>query len=687
MELNEPYAHSNTPELFISISDEVTKRYIAKYILPVPVSIYPSHRQVNLVLRSVSIVHKEFSPCIRISVKNQDASLSSAAMLQNEYTSKMIILECFLRGIVNSTFPFGCRCIAALKIVHDSSDYLAKIKAIQKRFQEDCPTVFPQLKPHAQLDFDSNGSLITDYPLIKSGVPHLIYDKGRSSKSQKGQGYYQMTASTQISSQPEWNEHFMSFNAETALVVEFYRDPYLTDTTHEILPIEDLLAYAIIPLGDFSVIAQTEARSVLNLDNVLLNFVGVYQNFPETEDVFCAIDIKVPSNWAKLKPTSYKLPQQEKAALKPVQGFLKSNFEQLLDLVKLERENELRAAAEAAEEPLESKQLVFTYADVSQRQRLIDRLLLELEDRSKSIQKVGSELVASKERNEQLEGKVKQLEAKLRENETKTNQLLNTIDIKDVPLDELQRRYTAMAERLKTELARNSQMSKQIESANLTLIERNDYEKKCLELQQAHMAQQSLLQKLQVDVDAMSHTKATIKKQESVISKLATFLKDKLPLSVQSELGKVFKFFDHCIQDKIDEVLSSKEPDGIEVCLHKILADETAILKARIRELEEQKERPTDCLGTKSEDDYYEVLFRAETSEVRVAALEEELARNAKEFAKRLADMQKQLIVRPVEKFSIYDSMKEKVHSKHGDKKDEAQTISLSQITKEIYPE
>ncbi|KAJ3199042.1 hypothetical protein HDU82_000770, partial [Entophlyctis luteolus] len=437
-----------------------------------------------------------------------------------------------------------------------------------------------------------------------------------------------------------------------------------------------LLAYAIIPLGDFSVIAQTEARSVLNLDNVLLNFVGVYQNFPETEDVFCAIDIKVPSNWAKLKPTSYKLPQQEKAALKPVQGFLKSNFEQLLDLVKLERENELRAAAEAAEEPLESKQLVFTYADVSQRQRLIDRLLLELEDRSKSIQKVGSELVASKERNEQLEGKVKQLEAKLRENETKTNQLLNTIDIKDVPLDELQRRYTAMAERLKTELARNSQMSKQIESANLTLIERNDYEKKCLELQQAHMAQQSLLQKLQVDVDAMSHTKATIKKQESVISKLATFLKDKLPLSVQSELGKVFKFFDHCIQDKIDEVLSSKEPDGIEVCLHKILADETAILKARIRELEEQKERPTDCLGTKSEDDYYEVLFRAETSEVRVAALEEELARNAKEFAKRLADMQKQLIVRPVEKFSIYDSMKEKVHSKHGDKKDEAQTVN-----------
>ncbi|KAJ3065283.1 Coiled-coil domain-containing protein 33, partial [Rhizoclosmatium hyalinum] len=179
------------------------------------------------------------------------------------------------------------------------------------------------------------------------------------------------------------------------------------------------------------------------------------------------------------------------------------------------------------------------------------------------------------------------------------------------------------------------------ESYNLNLMERNDFEKKYLELQQAHMGQQNLLQRLQKDQDSLKDTKETLKKQERIITKLGSYLKDRLPSNLQG---------------KVNDVLMSKEPEDVEVNLHKILAEENAQLKKRIMELESRKDVVGESedtpvpRGSVPQDQYYKALMRAETNETRIIALEQELTNNAREFARKLADMQKQLIAKELSK-------------------------------------
>ncbi|KAJ3252452.1 Coiled-coil domain-containing protein 33 [Chytriomyces hyalinus] len=656
----EPYSsqqQSEIPEIFISILDESSKRYIAKFNLPIAAKHFPSHRQVNLVLRSVSTIHKEYTPCLRVSVRNEDCAVTAAPQLQKDYTKAMVFLELCLKGVV-SALPFGAHFIAVLKITNSMNDYKAKMAQLQNRFRESCPTTFPQLLPAAQLDFDSNGTLISDYPLTKDApVPFLIHDKPNQIIPHRGKAdatYYQMTTATAYTQKPEWNEHFMfcmdlmSVGVETALVIEMYKEPPITDdrrATNSNFAIDEIIAFGIVPLGDFSVIPNAETRKVLTIDDVALRFVGQYDGMPGTSNIACALDIKVPENWDALKPETIK-PKPAKKEHRSVKTNLECSIEQLLEMVKQEREVEMSAAATAAESPMQAKHMTFTYADVEQRQRLIDKLLHELETRSNAVQKVGQDLVASKERNAKLEEKIKLLEDKLRESEIKTNKLLNTVDIQDIPRLELEKRYSSMAERLQNEIVKHRNLSAQLEVAQLAQIERNDVEKKYLEMQQAHMAQQKLLHALQTDKEAENLFKATIKKQEHVIARLGSYLKERVPANIQS---------------KIEDAIKASDPDELEVNLYKVLADENTTLKRQIYEMEKRQstEAPAPKLNDiryqsqpssnvanshgVPESTYVEVLMRAESSETRVVVLEEELARNAKRFAKQLADMQKKL--------------------------------------------
>ncbi|KAJ3224830.1 Coiled-coil domain-containing protein 33 [Chytriomyces hyalinus] len=656
----EPYSsqqQSEIPEIFISILDESSKRYIAKFNLPIAAKHFPSHRQVNLVLRSVSTIHKEYTPCLRVSVRNEDCAVTAAPQLQKDYTKAMVFLELFLKGVV-SALPFGAHFIAVLKITNSMNDYKAKMAQLQNRFRESCPTTFPQLLPAAQLDFDSNGTLISDYPLTKDApVPFLIHDKPNQIIPHRGKPdatYYQMTTATAYTQKPEWNEHFvfcmdlMSIGVETALIIEIYKDPPITDdrrTTTSNFAIDEIIAFGVVPLGDFSVIPNAETRKVLNVDDIALRFVGQYDGMPGTSNIACALDIKVPENWDALKPETIK-PKPAKKEHRSVKTNLECSIEQLLEMVKQEREVEMSAAATAAESPMQAKHMTFTYADVEQRQRLIDKLLHELETRSNAVQKVGQDLVTSKERNAKLEEKIKLLEDKLRESEIKTNKLLNTVDIQDIPRLELEKRYSSMAERLQNEIVKHRNLSAQLEVAQLAQIERNDVEKKYLEMQQAHMAQQKLLHALQSDKEAENLFKATIKKQEHVIGRLGSYLKERVPANIQG---------------KIDEAIKASEPDELEVNLYKVLADENTALKRQISDMEKRQNseahapklndiryHPQPYSNNASahvvpEATYVEVLMRAESSETRVVVLEEELARNAKRFAKQLADMQKRL--------------------------------------------
>jgi hypothetical protein len=134
LEFDEPYVQSNIPSVNLTIADNITKRIIAKFNIPIQSTFFPSHRQLTLILRAVSPVPEMSSPHARISITNVDASISSPYLLQREYQDKMVFMEFLLRGLSkNTNLPFDSRMIAVLRIVDDGSEYVSERKLLQKR--------------------------------------------------------------------------------------------------------------------------------------------------------------------------------------------------------------------------------------------------------------------------------------------------------------------------------------------------------------------------------------------------------------------------------------------------------------------------------------------------------------------------------------------------------------------------
>lgn len=111
----------------------------------------------------------------------------------------------------------------------------------------------------------------------------------------------------------------MTFTPETSLVIEYYREPSVLvsadpfrpeeysvdfDEPSKGRPVDDMLAYSIIPLGDFTVLPKTESGKVVPVNNLKVNFVGNYEQLPGTGAIFCKIDIRVPDNWHLIRPTT-----------------------------------------------------------------------------------------------------------------------------------------------------------------------------------------------------------------------------------------------------------------------------------------------------------------------------------------------------------------------------------------------
>ncbi|KAJ3196622.1 hypothetical protein HK101_008303 [Irineochytrium annulatum] len=542
----EPYTVANTPSVFISIADNITRRIIAKFVIPISVVYFPSHRQQCLILRSVSPTVNLPSPSLRVSLTNFDLSVSSPYHLQKEYNNKMIYLELLLKGVTPAPMPIPVRCIAVIRLIKNGTEYGAKMATGQRRYKEGYPPIHKTLAPATQLDFDSTGKLISDYPLSRDlFVPHLVYHKSENGirTTYSEDSFYQMTRSSIFELRPTWNEHFLycidmsELGPETSLAIEFYKDPPCSDispakpvpvdTTDQtdLSPrsIHEMIAYSIVSIGDFSALPVTEPGRIKNL-SVQMNFVDRYGTMAEVDNVYVSLDVKVPDNWLKVTNLQHHLAEHEK----------------------------------------------------------------------------------------------------------KTTQLLNTVDIDLISNEELQKRYVLLAEKFQNEARKYKDVSGRLEEAQNVYIE-----KRYLEVQQAHMSQQAYIQKLQVQaliqnmplpfikiqLDKAAKYKATVRKQEQIITKLETFLKEGFPIAKKEQL---------------DTILDS-HPDStsLESGIYRLLVEENQQLKDRLFEMEQ------NALYTDS--DYVKLLLRAESAEVRVSALEAEIVKGARTFAAELAELRGQV--------------------------------------------
>lgn len=225
LHFNQSYCQTGLPTIVLTIADNVSKRCLAKFNIPISTTFFPSYRQLTLLLRSVSpAADMTAIPHVRLSITNIDTTISCTRILEREYEDQVVFLEMNLRGFSRIPLPFEANAICAVRLVSDGQEYANRLKTLQKRFQSGFPFTAPPLQPHVTLDFDVKGQVLNESNLSRDiYVKGLIYNRGRKprvplSEIEDDAPYYQMTVAkgiqlmennTHVSSNPVWNQNFV----------------------------------------------------------------------------------------------------------------------------------------------------------------------------------------------------------------------------------------------------------------------------------------------------------------------------------------------------------------------------------------------------------------------------------------------------------------------------------------------
>ncbi|KAJ3118078.1 hypothetical protein HDU96_004082 [Phlyctochytrium bullatum] len=271
-------------------------------------------------------------------------------------------------------------------------------------------------------------------------------------------------------------DNYFQMTSWSRIVIELYRayvpsdnpihenpENMFTDKDHR-KNLSDMVAYVLIPLGDFTVVPPNQAGKPISIKNSRLTFVDGFKSLAGVEKISLPLQITVSESWT-VTPTG--VPSSERRKI--VKDF---------DFLEVEGMKEETARPE--------------------RQRLIDRLLKELSDRTEAVKKIGQDLFLSRERNAILEKKIKELEQVIQQKELKLVQLINTVDIDTIPHENLKRKYVMLAERLKEEMKRSKELDEKLKQIDAVNLASADKDKQLKDLQDAHVAQQAYVQKLQV---------------------------------------------------------------------------------------------------------------------------------------------------------------------------------------------
>ncbi|TPX69550.1 hypothetical protein SpCBS45565_g02253 [Spizellomyces sp. 'palustris'] len=672
MELSEPYDVSHGFEIQLTVADGGTKRIFARYILPISRVWLPSHRQVTLLLKS-NMEDNDPSPHLLVSLTNLNLGFTRAIDLRREYDKPVVVIGGVLREFVTEGLPSPMRVYAVLKV--DDPTYLLEREDIIQQ----------QLQPHLHLEFDSHGQLLSGNPMEDMSIPHSVYQNQYRSRSTRDQ-YYQITPSCESSMKPVWRQPFTfvldheDVTDRTCLCIEFYREAppaqeafeIVGELPHDTQGNDHCFGYSIIRLDELFQSNLVKGGQPIVLDAVKVRFFSPYSKHPGTRNAEISLEIDCPEDW---KPVpSFKSKQFGTGPLHYM------GFDSLLKTVRAHRggAEQVKSASFETDQKLDMKQLTFTYRDIEQRQQLIDRLTKEMDARTEAVKKVGQDLLRVREINARLEAKIRTLENKLDDADMRTARLMNTSDLDVLSSDELRRRYyilcgvmlgffldipgqfdtldssllrhsPLLVHKLQKEVHANQRLQNELEEAHRSTIERNELEKRFLEIREAHTAQQAYLQKLQDKLEKASKFKLAMQKQEVVIKKLEELLKEALQADMQGGQTRLSAFVQSACRD----------PDTFESGVCKLLAEENVALSERILKLEKQKNGKRDAQASQPRAEKEEtgapkqeiesekanrhefsiMSTRAERAEARVKALEEELVRSAKSFAQQLAEM------------------------------------------------
>ena len=250
-------------------------------------------------------------------------------------------------------------------------------------------------------------------------------------------------------------------------------------------------------------------------------------------------------------------------------------------------------------------------------------LVSEVKEYRLAISHMGEDIVGLRSENARLREEVNRLQEIIATSEN--THVLETTELEACSklelihkLSELYRKYTTLA-------ATNNNNKQEVQSLRNVCIQKNDLEKEYVKLQNAHTAQQKLLQKLQGKVDKYRRYSQTIQDRETVINKLETLLEQQINKQHGSTDAQVFLSEENA---RLRARLRQLEED---------ISDEVNVKQSDSKLIEQLEQLQKTNFSTTSDSNLNE---KFERSEARVRALQEQLHVNATEWGVQKTQME-----------------------------------------------
>ncbi|XP_077979559.1 coiled-coil domain-containing protein 33-like [Glandiceps talaboti] len=240
---------------------------------------------------------------------------------------------------------------------------------------------------------------------------------------------------------------------------------------------------------------------------------------------------------------------------------------------------------------------------------LLDYQMKELDNYRDAMKKMGKDILRLREEIARLEGENSQLRRQLHMHDDSTRAMLYAADIEALSRAEIMERFLLLRRQLMNQSGETTHYKDKLQRLQNEIIKKNDKEKEYLKLQDAHLAQSAMLQKLQSKQEKVKKLEETIKEQENVIEKLEKVLNEKIKNGQMA--------------DKKSEAYAA-------------LSTENARLRA---EIEFMKQNPQSKATALDEAERMELYAKLDRAEGRIMSLEKQLESNARKWGKERESM------------------------------------------------
>jgi len=252
---------------------------------------------------------------------------------------------------------------------------------------------------------------------------------------------------------------------------------------------------------------------------------------------------------------------------------------------------------------------VSTDVELAHKQALIDRLLDDVDKRANAVTRCGQEIMELRALNRHLEQELQAQRQASAERERAMERLAgDAANVANIDLPELQRRHRMLAAAYRSDRRRVEQLQALNSQYATSLATQEQLQSAYATLKEAHKQQAGQMLRLQDEARKVGKYRATLKQQEQII-------------------------------DRLEQLMARAVSDAK---LAKAQAPEIIALKGQLAQAQEELGKHRDMPSSVTEEQV-KLLMRAEKSERRAAAVEEEMTEMARRSAREIAALKLKL--------------------------------------------